>query len=80
MYLVHTTDSGQDAGMRLWFTTALAAEYAGLHPVTVRKACESGSMHGVQRVKGGRWRIHVVCLDAWIEGRPCPHEAGEAAK
>lgn len=60
---------------RTWHTTATGAEYADCHPGTVLKACESSELHGVQRKKGGRWRIHVTCLDAWIEGRPCPHTA-----
>lgn len=53
------------------------AEVAGLvrrHEVTVRRALESGEMHGRQRVKGGRWTVHVDCATAWAEGSPCSHQ------
>lgn len=58
---------------RIWFNTKQVAERLGIHPTTVLKACEAGELHGVQRKPGGRWRIHVDCLDAWIGGRSCPH-------
>lgn len=65
---------------RLWFNTAQAAEYAGYHLQTVRKAAEAGELHGSQRKAGGRWRFHVTCLDAWLSGAQCKHqkEAGAA--
>jgi len=55
------------------FTTGQAAEYAGLATVTVLKALEAGLLHGGQRLKGGRWSIRRECLDAWLDGCPCPH-------
>jgi excisionase family DNA binding protein len=58
---------------RIWFNTAQAAEHSGRHPVTVRRALESGQLHGGQPKAGGRWRIHRDCLDAWLLGTQCPH-------
>jgi len=59
---------------RLWHNTAQAAEHAGCHTDTVRKAAESGELHGTQRKAKGRWRIHVDCLDAWCAGEQCAHQ------
>lgn len=59
---------------RIWHTTNTAGVYAERHPQTVRRACEAGELHGVQRKTKGPWRIHVECLDAWILGHPCPHK------
>lgn len=59
---------------RLRFNTAQAAEHAGCHPATVLKAAESGVLHGGQRKKGGRWSYRLECLEAWLEGEPCPHQ------
>lgn len=53
---------------RYWFTVPQAAEYAGMHPKTVRNACEAGTLRAGQRVKGGHWRIHRDDLDAWLAG------------
>ena len=60
---------------RIWHNTATAGAYAGNHPTTIRKACEAGELHGSQRKPNGRWRIHHLCLDAWISGAACPPEA-----
>ncbi|HEY0889911.1 MAG TPA: helix-turn-helix domain-containing protein [Nocardioides sp.] len=59
---------------RFWHSTHTAAAHSGFHPQTVRKACESGELHGSQRTKGGRWRIHRDCLDAWLRGEKCEHQ------
>lgn len=58
----------------IWLSTYQAAERAGRNDQTVRRACESGELHGAQRKARGTWRIHVDCLDAWVLGMPCPHE------
>jgi hypothetical protein len=58
---------------RLRFNTAQAAEHAGCHVDTIRKACEAGDLHGGQRAKNGRWSIRRECLDAWLDGRDCEH-------
>lgn len=63
-------------GERIWFDTRQAADHAGRHPVTVRRALESGQLHGGQAKTGGRWRIHRACLDAWLLARPCEHQDG----
>lgn len=63
---------------RVWLSTAQSADHAGCHPDTVLKACESGELHGTQRKKKGRWRIHVDCLDAWCAGGPCAHDDSKA--
>ena len=64
---------------RLWMNTAQAAEHAGRHVDTIRKAVESGELHGSQRKVKGRWRIHVDCLDAWCGGDQCQHQMAVAS-
>lgn len=59
----------------IWLNTQQAADRAGCHRQTVIKALESGELHGSQRKAGGRWRIHVDCLDAWAGGQTCTHQA-----
>jgi excisionase family DNA binding protein len=59
----------------IWLTTHQGADRAGRHHITVRRALEAGELHGSQRKTGGRWRIHVECLDAWVAGTDCPHKA-----
>ena len=61
--------------MRTWHDTATASSYATCHVQTTRKALEAGELHGTQRKPNGRWRIHHLCLDAWVAGLPCPPEA-----
>lgn len=63
---------------RIWHTTSTAAEYAGHHVQTIRKAAEAGELHGTQRTAGGRWRFHTECLDAWLLGDPCTHQVQTA--
>lgn len=63
---------------RLRFNTAQAADYAGCHVDTIRRALEGGDLHGGQRKVHGRWSIRVECLDAWVEGRACEHQAAAA--
>lgn len=57
----------------IWLSTRQAAERTGRHMDTVRRACESGALHGGQNSAGGSWRIHRDCADAWALGEPCPH-------
>lgn len=64
---------------RIWFNTSQSAEHAGCHRDTVLKAVEAGELHGTQRKKNGRWRIHVACLDAWCGGDKCEHQLAEAS-
>lgn len=59
---------------RIWHSTATAAAEIGMHPSTILKALEVGELHGAQRVKKGRWRIHCDCLHAWAMGSPCEHQ------
>lgn len=66
-------------GKVIWLDTAAAAGRASRHEQTVRKALEAGELHGGQRVAGGRWRIHVDCLDAWCLGEKCTHQKQRAA-
>ena len=51
---------------RAWMSTEQAAEYAGMHPETVRRACETGDLTAYQMRRGGRWRIHPDDVDTWI--------------
>jgi hypothetical protein len=56
-----------------------AAAIARRHPVTVRYALQDKSLHGVQRVKAGRWLIDPECLDAWVDGQQCAHQLAAAS-
>lgn len=64
---------------RIWFDTSQAADHAGCHRDTVLKAVESDELHGTQRKKKGRWRIHVDCLNAWCGGEQCAHQMAVAS-
>ena len=63
---------------RIWHNTAQAADRASCHGDTVLKALEADELHGYQRKTGGRWRIHVDCLDAWLLGAKCKHQEAAA--
>lgn len=58
----------------IWHSTKTAAAEVGCHPSTVLKALEAGELHGAQRKKKGRWRIHRDCLSAWALALPCVHQ------
>lgn len=64
---------------RIWHNTAQAAEHAGCHVDTVLKALEGAELHGYQRKPGGRWRVHIDCLDSWCAGEKCEHQMAGAA-
>jgi excisionase family DNA binding protein len=64
-----------DTHERLRFNTAQAAAYAECHPDTIRRALESGELHGGQRKSRGRWSIRRECLDQWLNGAKCEHLA-----
>lgn len=64
---------------RLRYSTEQAADYSGRHVVTIRKALESGELHGAQRRPKGRWSIRAECLEAWCDGEQCQHQAAGAA-
>lgn len=58
-----------------YLTVTEACEYARRHPTTLWRALEAGTLHGSQRVAGGKWAIRPECLDDWLAGRPCEHQA-----
>lgn len=60
---------------RLRFNTHQAADYSGRHVDTIRRALEAGELHGGQRKPGGRWSIRRECLEAWLDGERCQHQA-----
>lgn len=61
-----------------WLDVAEASTYAKRHRVTLWKALESGQLHGQQRMAKGKWLIARDCMDAWIAGQPCDHQAARA--
>jgi len=67
------------SGAIVWHSTATAAAELGQHPSTVLKALEAGELHGVQRKKKGRWRIHRDCLNAYGLGIACEHQQTQVA-
>jgi hypothetical protein len=58
-----------------YLTVTEAAAEARRHPVTIRVALREKELHGSQRKAGGTWTIKDSCLAAWVEGRPCEHQA-----
>lgn len=54
-----------------------AALISGNHTETLGEACRLGELHGAQRKKGGSWKIQQPCLEAWIAGEKCEHQAAE---
>ena len=61
--------------MAEYLTTAGAAKYAHRHPGSIRRSLEAGELHGVQRKKGGPWSIRPACIDAYLAGEKCEHQA-----
>ena len=61
--------------MEQQYTPAEAAQVARRHVVTVRRDLVAGTLHGVQRVDGGRWLIAESCLSAYVRGEKCQHLA-----
>lgn len=55
--------------MTEWETTAQVAKRTNRHPVTVRRAAESGRLHGHQTGPGGRWQFNPESVDAWVKKR-----------
>lgn len=62
-------------GERIWFNSAQTAQHVNSHRDTVLKAAEAGELHGYQRTARGRWRFHRECIDAWMTGAACAHQA-----
>ncbi|MCA1195103.1 helix-turn-helix domain-containing protein [Saccharopolyspora sp. 6V] len=62
-----------------WLTAVQAAEHAARHVVTVRRALESGELHGHQARRGGPWRLRPAAVDAWITGTDGRHACGCSA-
>lgn len=58
-----------------YLTVDEAAKESRRHPVTIRVALRAKELHGSQRVTGGTWSVKDTCLEAWVEGRPCEHQA-----
>lgn len=63
-----------------WMNVAEAAAYARMSPEEIGRACRTGELHGTQRRDGGRWRIHVDNVDAWLLGEPQSHQAPRLAR
>jgi hypothetical protein len=59
-----------------WLTAAEVKLIANRHIDTVRRALESGELHGHQRTRKGRWQIHPNAVDAWIRGMDGPTACG----
>lgn len=59
--------------MNEYLTVPEAALAAKCHPETIRQALRDKSLHGVQRIKRGTWKIERECLGNWVWRRPCEH-------
>jgi hypothetical protein len=51
-----------------WLTVTEANTPARIAASDLHRALAAEEFRGYQRVKGGKWRIHVDDLDAWIRG------------
>lgn len=51
-----------------YLTVKEAADEVRRHPDTIRKALESGELHGYQRVPRGKWLIKPEWLEEWLTG------------
>lgn len=58
-----------------FLTVAEVAAFTKRHPETITEALRGGELHGVQRVKRGRWLVRSACAEAWVMGAACPHAA-----
>lgn len=59
------------------YTTGEAAKISRRHIVTIRLDLEDGTLHGFQRVPGGRWVISEPCLEAYMQGSNCEHQGSQ---
>lgn len=41
----------------------------------LREALRAGKLHGVQNGKGGTWRVAEPCMEAFMLGNACEHQA-----
>jgi hypothetical protein len=57
------------------YSVAEIAEHLQKHPVTIRLALEGARLHGTQSKKGGHWSVREDCLEAYLDGVPCAHQA-----
>lgn len=51
-----------------WLLVPEVAERARCGKSEVFAALTDGRLRGYQRSKGGRWRVHVEDVDAWLRG------------
>jgi excisionase family DNA binding protein len=51
-----------------WLTVGEAAERARTGASELHRALAADELRGYQRKTGGKWRIHVEDLDAWVRG------------
>lgn len=51
-----------------WLTPTEACGRARCSERTILEALRSQELRGYQSGRGGRWRIHVEDLDAWVRG------------
>lgn len=51
-----------------WLSPTQAAEHTACSRETIGAALRSGELRGYQRTAGGRWRIAIEDLDAWVRG------------
>lgn len=69
-----------DAWEREPLTSAEVGAEFHRHPETVRDAIRAGDLHGIQRIKRGRWLVERRCAAAWARGAKCPHQTDTAAR
>jgi excisionase family DNA binding protein len=58
-----------------YLTVQQAAEATGYSTKWIYNGVRSGELHGSQRSKTSKWLIRRECLDAWVAGEKCEHQA-----
>lgn len=53
---------------RVWLSPTDVQDLTGFGRSDVYTALQCGELAGHQRGKGGRWRIHIDAVNAWVRG------------
>ena len=51
---------------RVWLSVSEAEQVTGISRKELYEALQSGDLPGTQRVRNGKWRVHVDSLNSWM--------------
>jgi len=60
---------------REWLTVAEAEAMTGIGRKELYEALQAGELPGNQRVRNGKWRVHVDDVRNWMRGQATPASA-----